>query len=429
MFDFQKYEDNIALIEGHQQITFKELEKLITGWKSIVSKIPKGAVVSLLGDFTIHNISMLICLLENKNIVVPLLFANATRFEEGLVDYVVEFKQEWIISKLVSREDHAALRELREKNHGGIILFTSGSSGKEKAVLHDAEELIKNLKVPQSSYRSILFLKFDHIGGLNTLFQLMKSGGTGICTSARDPETIVRIIEREQVSLLSTTSSFIALFLTTNAYRDHNLNSLKMVTFGTEPISPLIIERWKEVLPNIKLFQTYGTTELGIMGIKSKSSATVYMDFKNLEGSYRITEDSILEIKASKSFLGYLNREYHHREWYSTGDRVELKDGQLRIIGRENDWINVGGLKVSPYEVEEVLLSFPGVLETKVSAKEFLLMGQIVVAKVFVNEANQNEEFIHKLKHHCDSILEFHKVPVEIDFYNPIKDVELKKRR
>ncbi len=429
MFDFQKYASNIALIEGHQKITFAELEKLITNLKSIVGNIPKGAVVSLLGDFTIQNVSMLICLLENKNIVVPLLSANANRYDEGLVEYIVEFKQEWIITKRVTNKEHKALRELRDRDHGGIVLFTSGSSGKEKAALHDAEELIKNLKIPQAPYKSILFLKFDHIGGLNTLFQLMKSGGTGICTSSRDPETIVRIIEQEQVSLLSTTSSFIALFLTTNAYRDHNLNSLKMVTFGTEPMSDLIIQRWKEVLPNIKLFQTYGTTELGILGIKSKSSATVYMDFKNLEGSFRITDDGILQIKTSKSFLGYLNREYQYSEWYSTGDRVEIKDDQLRIIGRENDWINVGGLKVSPYEVEEVLLSYPGVLEAKVSAKEYILMGQIVVAKVYVNETNQNEEFIERLKEHCSSRLDFHKVPVEIDFYNPVKDVELKKRR
>ena len=73
--------------------------------------------------------------------------------------------------------------------------------------------------------------------------------------------------------------------------------------------------------------------------------------------------DSMLYIRAANRMMGYLNSNNPIDEngWYCTKDLVEeSSDGYLRIVGRDSDVINVGGLKFMPSEVERVCLQFPG---------------------------------------------------------------------
>ena len=71
--------------------------------------------------------------------------------------------------------------------------------------------------------------------------------------------------------------------------------------------------------------------------------------------------------------------------WYRTGDTVELVSNEplrWRILSRQRDWVNVGGHKVNPAEVEAVLLAYPGVREARVYGRDNSVLGQILCAEV-----------------------------------------------
>lgn len=393
-----------------------------------LKQIPDGSVVAIIGDFNINSISCFLACMRKKCIVVPLGQMNEERIKVAECEFILETNSSLSISNTNIKTKNELIQAMKNEKGSGLVLFTSGSTGIEKAALHNLEQFISQLKIPKKKYKSILFMKFDHIGGVNTLLQLLSSGGTGVCVAKRDPESICHLIEKETITLFSSTSSFLAMLLASKEFLKYDLSSLKLVTFGTEPISQFVLDRWPLDFPSVPLYQTYGMTETGILGLKSLSSSSAFLTFKNMENSLRV-KNNVLQIKQPESFKGYLNYPFSLEEWYSTGDRVKKQDDAFVILGRESDWIIVGGEKVSPFEVEDVLMSFPGVLSAKVFGKDFLLTNQIVAARIFVKHENRNEEFIIKLKEFCMNKLDRFKVPADIEFYDPIAEVELKKKR
>jgi long-chain acyl-CoA synthetase len=73
--------------------------------------------------------------------------------------------------------------QLIERQHPGLVLFSSGSTGKSKAALHDFIPLLEKFKVPRHRRVTLTFLLLDHIGGINTLFYTLANGGTGVSVS------------------------------------------------------------------------------------------------------------------------------------------------------------------------------------------------------------------------------------------------------
>jgi long-chain acyl-CoA synthetase len=81
------------------------------------------------------------------------------------------------ISSLSGDGQHPYYDTLRRQGHPGLILFTSGSTGDSKAAVHDLTSLLEKFKVQRRKLRSIAFLLFDHIGGVNTLMYSLANGG------------------------------------------------------------------------------------------------------------------------------------------------------------------------------------------------------------------------------------------------------------
>lgn len=114
--------------------------------------------------------------------------------------------------------------------------------------------------------------------------------------------------------------------------------------------------------------------------------------------------------------LGYLNAKSPFTEdgWFMTGDAVEVKGDYFRILGRKSEIINVGGEKVFPQEVENVILEIPGVEDVLVYGENNPLTGKIVCAKVKYSGTEPVAEKVKKIKTHCRKRLETFKIPVKI---------------
>ena len=87
------------------------------------------------------------------------------------------------------------LNNFTKKKQPGLIVFSSGSSGKQKAILHNFSLLLNKFKIERPGYKTLLMLTFDHLGGINTLLaSLFYKDGVAICLKKRDPITVCRVI-------------------------------------------------------------------------------------------------------------------------------------------------------------------------------------------------------------------------------------------
>ena len=134
----------------------------------------------------------------------------------------------------------------------------------------------------------------------------LSSGNLIVTLKERSPEEVCRLIEKYHVELLPTSPTFINMILLSHVYERYDLFSLKMITYGTEPMPESTLKSLHKILPDVRLKQTYGLSEVGIMSTKSESSDSLYMKIGG-EGFETKIEDEILYIRAKSAMMGYLN--------------------------------------------------------------------------------------------------------------------------
>jgi len=419
---FKINNDRTALIWQDKEYSYRWLlNEYDKAWEILIdNKIYTGKIVALRSDFTPCSIAFLLALIENGNIFVPISYAvkNPEEFYHiAQVEYKIELESSGIpkISDRNVKVDHPILRELIENRHPGLILFSSGSTGKSKAAVHDFIPLLEKFKVKRHTLKTITFLLFDHIGGVNTLLYILSNSGTIITPMSREPEEICRLIEKFKVELLPTSPSFLNMMIISRVYEKYDLSSLKMITYGTETMPEYLLKKIHNLYPKIKLKQTYGLSELGILRSKSQSDDSLWVKVGG-EGFQIKVVNGILFIKAKSAMLGYLNAPspFDEEGWFNTQDKVEVNGEWIKILGRETDIINVGGQKVYPAEVESVLMEIDNIVDASVYGEKNPIMGDIVSATITLKN---NEDLIslkRRIRQYCRNKLESYKIPVTI---------------
>jgi long-chain acyl-CoA synthetase len=429
---FEDRRDQEALIWEDKPFTFTWMAAAIAHWSAALAKeeIPPGAVVALECDFSPNAAALMLSLIERRCIIVPLteaVKANKEEFRQiAQVDTIIRIDAKDAISfeKLGIRTEHEILRRLQSLAHPGLILFSSGSTGKSKAAVHDFAPLLEKYHTPRRSRRTITFLLFDHIGGLNTLLHTLSSGGCAIFVKDRSPDAVCAAIARHRAHVLPASPTFINLLLLSEAPQRHDLSSLELVTYGTEVMPESTLKRFHELLPQVRLLQTYGLSELGILRTRSRASDSLWVKVGGDGYELRVV-DGLLEIKARSAMLGYLNAPspFTPDGWFKTGDAVETDGEYLKILGRKSEIINVGGEKVYPAEVESILQMLPGVESVAVSGEPNPITGQIVKAKIKLSNGESPDAFRKRMRGFLKDKMPFYKIPqkiviVENDFYN-----------
>jgi acyl-CoA synthetase (AMP-forming)/AMP-acid ligase II len=115
--------------------------------------------------------------------------------------------------------------------------------------------------------------------------------------------------------------------------------------------------------------------------------------------------------------LGYLNAPspFDPDGWFNTQDLVEVDGDFIRILGRKSEVINVGGEKVHPTEVEDVLLQLDNVRDVTVSAKQNPVTGQVVAATITLRTPEEPEAFKRRVRKFCGARLARYKTPAVIE--------------
>ena len=426
---FQTHQDSTAIIWKDQEFTYGWLLDRVYHWRKVLDDegITEGQVIALEADFSPNSVALMVELIGRQAIFVPLTTTVRSKRDEFLaiaqaeVYIKITSDDEATFSFRETKADHELFTVLRERGHPGLILFSSGSTGKSKAAVHDMVDLLDKFRVPRHSFRTISFLLYDHIGGVNTLLYTLANGGCLVTVENRSPDSVLRAVERYNVDLLPTSPTVRNLILLSEAWRRYDLSSLKTVSYGTEPMPESTLKRFHEIFPEIRLLQTYGLSEVGILRSKSRSSDSLWVKIGG-EGFETRVVDGILHIKAQSAMLGYLNAPSPFTEdgWFNTQDAVEVEGEYMRILGRKSELINVGGEKVYPAEVEGVIQEVPGVVEASIFGSPNPITGQIVCARITPSEEistpEARKQLVRDIKKHCRENLQNYKVPVKVDF-------------
>ena len=428
--------DAIALAGPEGEISYRTVLGRVAHWDAFLAQHGlQGRVVSIEGDYGVETIALFLSAMKARNSIIPICSATRAHLEEflriGEAEYriVVTDSGAEVVATGVSAT-HEFYQRLRNANAAGLVLFSSGSTGASKAAVHDLGPLLEKFSVPRNCFRTLVFLQLDHIGGINTLFYTLANAGTVVVSEGRMPRHVCEAIARHRVELLPTSPTFLNLLLLSEEWQRHDLSSLKVITYGTEPMPLATLQRVHASFPNVRLQQTYGLSELGILRSQSRGSDSLWVRVGG-EGYELKVIDNRLWIRARSAMLGYLNAPspFDADGYFDTGDLVEVDGDWLRILGRQSEMINVGGSKVFPMEVENVLLEMDNVEDASARGEPSAITGQAVVASVRLAHAEDPVAFKTRMRIFCRDRLESYKIPVKIEFTGPVYSARFKKMR
>ncbi|TGO02870.1 O-succinylbenzoate--CoA ligase [Candidatus Thiomargarita nelsonii] len=415
-----------AIVDNDITYSYLQLVNQITNYKKqLDEKINNGDVVVLSTDYSFHSIALFFALLLKRCILVPIVSQVeeevTERIKESYADWVIKLNKDGLNREKYgdNRDKHEMIKSLQDAKHAGLILFSSGSTGKPKAMIHNLNNLLETYKTRKHKPLSIMvFLMFDHIGGLNTLLNSLSMGAKIVIPGTRDADEIGSLIEKHKINILPASPTFLNLMLISETPNRYVLSSLKMITYGTEPMPESLLKRLKANFPRTRFLQTFGTSETGIAQTSSRSSTSLDIRLNDSNQEYKIVNGE-LWLRSQTQVLGYLNANmdsFTKEGWFKTGDLVEeLKDGYLRIIGRNKEIINVGGEKVFPAEIESVLLEIPEIDDCMVYGEKNAITGQNVVADVVLRNDIEPKLIKRLVRKYCKEKLDSYKIPTKIN--------------
>ena len=420
---FKVFEQKKVMVVDDKTYSYEDFYKQIDEYQKILESYNLSSkVIAIIGDYSFYNLALFFALYENKNIIVPITTTvkkiQDEFIEESFCQYVIKMQEtKLLIDKLEQNSSHEMIDNLKAISNAGLVLFSSGSTGKPKAMIHNLNNLINSYEdKKEKSMNMLVFLMFDHIGGLNTVFNALSMGATLIIPKNRDAKNICELIETYKIMVLPSSPTFLNLILISGEYEKYDLKSLRLITYGTETMPQSLLIKLKEAFPKVKFLQTFGTSETGISTTSSKSSDSLFMKLEDINCEYKIVENE-LWLRSQTQVLGYLNASmdsFTSDGWFKTGDLVEvLEDGFLKIIGRSKEVINVGGQKVLPSEVESIILSLDEIDDCMVYGEKNSITGQTVVCDVVLNKDIENIKKVIRL--FCKDKLDAFKIPTKVN--------------
>ncbi|OGB34789.1 MAG: AMP-dependent synthetase [Burkholderiales bacterium RIFCSPLOWO2_12_FULL_61_40] len=421
---FQSAPGKLAFIHEGREVRYGAVVATITSFGERIAQaaIQPGETVVVVGDYSPEVFCLMLALARHGCIVIPLttnsVIEESVALDVSGCDWYVRFSADGMDAAFERRvivNYNALLTEFRTRGVPGLVLFSSGSTGKPKGILHDFNQVAEKFRKARQAVVAIPFLMIDHFGGINTILAITGSLGTVVTVADRSVANICGAIEQYKVELLPTTPSFLTLLMVTGLHKEFDLSSLQRITYGTEVMPQSTLDRVREAFPGVNLLQTYGLSEVGVLRSQSREDSSLWVRIGG-EGFQTKVVDGILWIKSEYAMVGYLNAksEFDADGWFNTQDQVEVDGEYFRILGRVTDLINVGGQKVYPAEIESVILGLDNVQDVAVFGEKHNLLGQIVVAKIVLDEPEVVDSVKKRVRQACLAQLASFKVPTKV---------------
>ena len=263
----KKY-NGVAVIDSNSTYSFSDLNNQINKYaSSLKDVVVDNDSILICSDYNFFSISLLIYLSSKKINIIPVVKTTKKEIDDKILESrptkVIYLNSKGKILLETPNLNKEKNKILVPKNNTGLILFSSGTTGKPKVMVQNLSKLISSIQVPkkQKSLIFLIFLMFDHIGGINTLLRCLICGSPIVVPHDRKPSTIIRLIEKHKVNVLPTSPTFLNLLLLDDKFNRDSFKSLKLITYGTERMPEILLNKIYKLFPSIKLMQTFGTSE------------------------------------------------------------------------------------------------------------------------------------------------------------------------
>ena len=328
------------------------------------------------------------------------------------------------------------------------ILFTSGSTDFPKGVIlthlnicSNTESIIKYLNLTSEDIIGVV-LPFYYCYGLSLLHTHLRTGGSIVLNSNFIfLGSVINDLKKYRCTgFAGVPSHFQILLRKSQTFTTTEFPDLRYVTQAGGKLHDVFIKEFQESFPRITFFVMYGQTEatarlaylppewlgekMGSIGIEIPGVTLKVLNAQNLP----VKEGEVGEIvaKGDNIMKGYYNDPEATQlalkdGWLFTGDLAKRdKDGFIYLVGRKKEIIKVGGRRVSPKEIEEVILSVHEVIDCTVEGIFDEILGEGIKASVVLKEGCDRLDIKEKILKMCKKKLSLFKIPQIICFENMI---------
>ena len=443
---------------GKENVTFKELHDSSLLLSNYLEKeYGRGKNILVISENNLFFLTAYLAVIGSGNICIPLdpnMEQENFKFISDLTRPVLLF-----ISKEAGRKlDTGSLRciypdainndEFKVRGNNGNdfdenqcaeIIFTSGSTGKPKGVMISHRNLIANtesiidyLKLNESD-RMLVVLPFYYCYGLSLLHTHLRVGGSivlnnsfiflgGIINNLRDYKC---------TGFAGVPSHFQILLRKSDNFKKTQFPDLKYVTQAGGKLATIFIDEFRASFPETDFIVMYGQTEATARlsylppelyekkkGSMGKGIPGVQLKVVNEKGK-EIKPGEVGEViaRGDNIMLGYYADEEGTKStirdgWLYTGDLGTVdEDGYIYLTARKKEIIKVGGKRISPKEVEAVILQLPEVVDCSVEGVNDELQGEAIKAVIVINDKMKTSIDEAFIKEHCSKHLALYKIP------------------
>ena len=340
------------------------------------------------------------------------------------------------------KPDNASSRALemppqKDGSEEASIVYTSGTTTSAKGVVLShgnfcfiAHAVAGYLELNETD-RCALILPLCHTYGKSVLLSATAAGAAVVMLDgAGNQQRFLSRLTAEACTVLSAVPYHLHALVKSGCLPRYDFSSLRIITSSSDKLAPSAIESLAKALPDVRIFSMYGLTEATtracyvppeMIHVKNESCGRplprVELKIVTEDGRAAVAgETGEVCLRGPNVMTGYwddprLTAETVVAGWLKTGDIGRLdSDGFLYISGRKKDLIKCAGERVSPLEVEKVLLEHPGVDKAAVVGRPDSLMGEIIHAYVTSRDSSLDKA---DLREHCLAKLPRGKVPYE----------------
>jgi amino acid adenylation domain-containing protein len=351
-----------------------------------------------------------------------------------------------MVSEAIHDAEHLPPGATADVQQLGALIYTSGSTGEPKGVMLSHANMIAAIGMVNGYLRltghDIIYspLPLSSSYGLYQLLLGLSIGATVVLDrSFAFPVKSLSLIAREKATVMAAVPTMLGWMANSPALAQHDLASLRLLTSAAAALPPDHALKLRQRLPTARLFVMYGQTECkriswldpeqleqrpGSVGRGMAGQEHRVVDAAGLPA--KPGEPGELQVRGPHVMSGYWQRPQESAlklqpaedgglPWLKTGDLFTVDaEGYLFFVGRSDEILKIGGHKVSPTEIENVLCQIPGVLEAAVTGMPDSVWGEAAVAHLVKSRDSQLTE--EDVKRYCSQHLRGFMVPRVIRF-------------
>jgi len=449
---------------GKEEINYRNLYSSsvhLAGW--INKTIGTGKHIIILSVNNLFFIKLYLAIIKSGNICIPLdpgIEKENYRYIQELTNPVMIFLTREVEKRLELNSEHAWFpdtlpatpEDFRADAPGGEfdrercaeIIFTSGSTGKPKGVMISHKNLIANTSSIveylqlTSDDRMLVVLPFYYCYGLSLFHTHLRVGGSIVFNNSFIflGGVLKSLIDYKCTGFAGVPSHFQILLRKSDSFKQTKFPDLKYVTQAGGKLAPIFIDEFREAHPETRFVVMYGQTEATAR--LSWLPPEVYDARKGSMGrgipgvELRVVNDIGEPIKPGDTgeviasgdniMMGYFADEAGTKNairngWLYTGDLGTVdEDGYIYLTARSKEIIKVRGKRISPKEIEAVILALPEVIDCTIEGVEDEIEGEMLKATITVRKDSHGSLTRARIIHHCSKHLALFKVPQVYEF-------------